>query len=104
MYLPVTLRNKLLRFLLNDQEKKLKKNARYCYEKRSAKLGQQPGISPPEIRAMLFVLPLGAVREARLSPAVRRPTPNSGGEATEASRKGSEVVAAEHVPEGPSRP
>lgn len=58
----------------------------------------QHGISPPEIRAMLFVLSLGTVWEARLPPAVRRPTLNSGEEVTEASRKGSEVAAAEHVP------
>lgn len=80
------------------KKKKRKENVRYCYEKRSAKLGQQPGISPSEIRALLLVLSLSAVWEARLSPAGRRPTPNSGEEATEASRKGSEVVAAEHAP------
>lgn len=96
----MTLRNKLLRFLLNDQEKKVKKNARYCYEKRSAKLGQQPSMASalPRLELCCLSYPGAQCGRQGCPPAMRRPTLNSGEEAIEASRKGSEVAAAEHVP------
>lgn len=95
----MTLGNKLIRFLLNDQENTEKCKVLLGKEVSQAWSAARHGISPPESRAMLFVLSLGTVWAARLpTPAVRRPTQNSGEEATETSRKGSEVVAAEHVP------
>lgn len=80
--------------------KKVKKNARYCYEKRSAKLGQQPSMASalPRLELCCLSYPGAQCGRQGCPPAMRRPTLNSGEEATEASRKGSEVAAAEHVP------